>query len=100
MFKKFHSDKINGINGTENVLFFLSRAPSHHSFTFNLRFLFELNRKVRLSKTVCGFFHFRFRFFFIKVYIFVYSLTLKRHNSYNRKVEHSFAPRPLIPMLQ
>ena len=55
---------------TKNVLFFLSRAPTHHSFTFNLRFNYELKHKVRLSKTVCGIFHFRFRFVFIKVYIF------------------------------
>ena len=68
MLKKFPSDKING---TKNALFFLSRAPTHHSFTFNLRFLYELKHKVRLSKTVCGIFHFRFRFVFIKVYIFV-----------------------------
>ena len=62
MFKKFPSDKING---TKNAL---SRAPTHHSSTFNLRLLYEL---VRLSKTVCGIFHFRFCFIFIKVYIFV-----------------------------
>ena len=68
MLKKFPSDKING---TKNALFFLSRAPTHHSFTFNLRFLYELKHKVRLSKTVCGIFHFQFRFVFIKVYIFV-----------------------------
>ena len=69
MLKKFPSDKING---TKNALFFLSRAPTHHSFTFNLRFLYELKHKVRFSKTVsCEIFHFRFRFVFIKVYIFV-----------------------------
>ena len=68
MLKKFPSEKINS---TKNTLFFLSRAPTHHSFTFNLRFLYELKRKVRLFKTVCGIFHFRFRFVFIKVYIFV-----------------------------
>ena len=68
MLKKFPSDKING---TKNALFFLSRAPTHHSFTFNLRFLYELKHKVRLSKTECGIFHFRFCFVFIKVYIFV-----------------------------
>ena len=68
MLKKVPSDKING---TKNALFFLSRAPAHHKFTFNLRFLYELKHKVRLSKTVCGIFHFRFRFIFIKVYIFV-----------------------------
>ena len=67
MLKKFPSDKING---TKNALFFLSRAPSHYSFTFDLRFLYELKHKVRLSKTVCGIFHFQFPFVFIKVYIF------------------------------
>ena len=54
-----------------NLLFFLSRAPTHHSFTFNLRFLYELKHKARLFKTVCRIFHFRFRFVFIKVYISV-----------------------------
>ena len=70
MLKKFSSDKING---TKYALFFLSRAPNHHSFTFtfNLRFLHELKHKVRLSKFVCGIFHFPFCFVFIKVYIFV-----------------------------
>ena len=47
--KKFTSDKING---TKNDLFF-SWAPTHHSFTFNLRFLYELKHTVRLSKNVC-----------------------------------------------
>ena len=55
MFKKFSSDKING---TRNALFFIARAPIHHSFTFYLRFLYELKHKVRLSKTLCGIFHF------------------------------------------
>ena len=62
IFKEFPSYKMNGI---ENALF--SRAPTHHSFTFNLRFLYELKHKVRVSKTVCGIFHFRFRFGFFKV---------------------------------
>ena len=52
--KKFPSDKTKC---TKNVLFFLSRAPTHHSFTFNLQFLYEL--KVNFSKTVCEFFHFQ-----------------------------------------
>ena len=47
--------------------FFLSRAPTHHSFTFNSRFLYK--HKVHLFKIVCGIFHFRFRLVFIKVYI-------------------------------
>ena len=68
MLKIFPSDKING---TKNDLFFLLRAPTHLSFTFNMRFLYELKYKVRLSKTVCGIFHFRFRFVFVKGYIFV-----------------------------
>ena len=51
--------------------FFLSRAPTHHRFTLNLRFVYELKQKVRLSKTVCAIFRFRFRFVFIKDYIFV-----------------------------
>ena len=65
---KFPSEKING---TKNALFSLSRAPTRHSLTCNLRFLYELKYKVRLSKSVLGIFHFRFRFIFIKVYIFV-----------------------------
>ena len=44
MLKKFPSDKIRS---AKNVLLFLSRAPTHHSFTFSLRFLFELKHRVR-----------------------------------------------------
>ena len=53
MLKKFSSDEISG---TKNVLFFLSRSSTHHSFTFDLVFLYGLKHKVRLSKTVCGIF--------------------------------------------
>ena len=67
MSKKIPSDKINS---TKNALFFLSRAAIHHSFTFDLRFLYELKHKVCLSKTVCGIFHFRFCFVFNKIFIF------------------------------
>ena len=66
--KKFPSYKIND---TKNALIFISGAPIHYSFTFNLRFLYELKHKVCLSETLCGFFHFRISFVFIKVYIFV-----------------------------
>ena len=69
MLKKFPLDKINR---TKNALFFLSRAQTHHSFTFNLKFLYELKHKIGLSKTFCEIFHFRFSFVFIKVYIFVH----------------------------
>ena len=51
--KKIPSDKVNG---TKNALFLLSKAPTHHSFTFNLRFLYELKHEFRLSETVCGIF--------------------------------------------
>ena len=80
MLKKFPSDKING---TKNVFFFSSIVSSNSSCTFNLRFLCELRRKVRLHKALCRTFHYRFRFVFIKGYIFstkcMDSLTLKRH---------------------
>ena len=59
------------VNGIKNALFLLPRAPTHHNFTFNLRFLYELKHKVRFSKGLRGIFHFRFRFVIIKVYIFV-----------------------------
>ena len=64
---KFPSDKINV---TKNASF-LSGAPTHHGFTFNSQFLYELKHKVHPSKTVSGIFHFRIRLVFIKVYIFV-----------------------------
>ena len=64
----------------KNALFFLSRAPSHHSFTFDSQFLYRLKRKVHLSKSVCGIIHFRFHSLSIKVCIFstksICSLTL------------------------
>ena len=62
MIKKIPLDKING---TKNALFFLLRALTHHSFTFNSKFLHELKHKV------CGIFCFRFRLVFIKVYLFI-----------------------------
>ena len=59
------------MNVTKNALFFLSQAPTHHSFAFNLWFLYELMHQVCPSKTVCGIFHFRFRFDLLK---FIYLL--------------------------
>ena len=59
MLKKFPSDKMNGI---KNTLFFYSQSPTHYSFTLNLQFLYELQHKVPLSKTVSEIFHLRFRF--------------------------------------
>ena len=99
MLKRSPSDKTNV---TQNTLFSLSLAPTHHSFTFNSQFLRELRHKAHLPKTVCGNFHFRFRLIFIKLLYFcstksMDSSTLKHHNSFqnknNRKVTHSFALR-------
>ena len=56
----------NSIRTKKNVLFLL-RGPTHHGFTFDLGFLYELKHKVRLSKIVGGIFHFWFRFVFKKV---------------------------------
>ena len=66
--KKFPSDRINS---TKTALFFLSRAPNHHNFTFNSQFLYKLKHMVHHFKTVRVIFHFRFRLLFIKFYIFV-----------------------------
>ena len=68
MLKKFPWDKINVV---KNTLFFLSRAPTCHSFTFNSQFFYERKHKVRLSKCMCWIFHFGLRFIFIKVKFFV-----------------------------
>ena len=82
MLKRFPSDKTND---TKKALCFLSRAPTHHSFTFNLWFLYELKHKVCLSETVSG--------IFIKAYIFV------QQNGWilwlsNKTSSQSFAPWP------
>ena len=65
--KIFPSDKING---TKNSIFFLSRAPTHHSFTFHLRFWYELKHKVHLSKlcmwfSICDSVSFSLKFIFV-----------------------------------
>ena len=70
MLRKFSLDNISV---TKNALFFLSRAPTHHSVTFNSRFLYELKRKVHLYKSVCGIFNsilflLKFIFLFTKKY--------------------------------
>ena len=52
-------------NGTKNPLFFLLWAPTHHNFTFNLRFLYELKHKVRLSKTIFDSVSFLLKFIFL-----------------------------------
>ena len=86
--------------------FLFRELQTNYSFTFNLRFLYELKRKVRLSESVCGIFHFQFRFVFIEVYIFVLQKqrTLRGHNFFqnqnNSKATHTFPSRSLIFELQ
>ena len=79
IFKTLYIEKNTNLSFGQNkrykkcrLFFFVrARASAHHSFTINLRFLYELKHKVHLSKTVCGIFHFWFCFLFIKVYILV-----------------------------
>ena len=78
MLKQFPS---KNISGKKCALFFPSRAPTHHIFTFNLRFLYQLKHVVRLSETECGIFHFRLRFVLLK-FIFLFS---KMHGLFNFK---------------
>ena len=47
MSKKYPSNKINV---TKNAIFFLSQAPTDHSFTFNSQILYELKHNFHLSK--------------------------------------------------
>ena len=51
MSKKLPLDKINS---TKNALFF-SLAPTHHSFTFILQFLYELKHMFVSPKLCAGF---------------------------------------------
>ena len=100
MLKKIPLDKINV---KKNTLFFLSEAPTHHSFTFNSEFLHEFKHKVRLSKTVYGIFHFRFRLVLSK-FVFLFnkttdSLTLKRYNPFQIKNNRKATRTVLLPDL-
>ena len=87
------------MNVAKNALFFLLRSSTHHSFTFNLQFLYELKHMVHLSKTVCGIFHFGFCLVFIKLYIFgqqqtfkikVLSMSLFLNSDFKVNIWHSF----------
>ena len=74
--KTFPSDKINV---TKNALCLW--ALTHHSFTFNLRFSYELKRKVRLSKVCVGFSIFDSVSFLLK-FIFLFN---KKHGLFDFK---------------
>ena len=55
---------------TKCLLFSFASSNSSQFYFSNLRFLYELKHKVRLSKIMCGIFFFQFRLIFIKVFIF------------------------------
>ena len=84
MLKIFPSDKTNV---TKNTLSLLSEAPTHNSFTFNSRFLYELKLKVHLCERVCGIFLSQCCLIFISSLYFCLSkrvdtLAFKHHNSF------------------
>ena len=66
--KKIANDKKHAVKKSH---FYLSRASTHDSFTFDPRFSFERKHKVCVSKYASGIFSFRFCFVFIKVCLFV-----------------------------
>ena len=107
LLKNFTSKKKKK-NFTNNTLFFLSIAPTHHCFIFGLRLIYELKHSSRfVSLRLCvRFSNFDFISFLLK-FTFLFNkkhvkdfLALKRHTSFqienNRKATHSFTPRPLI----
>ena len=62
--------------------FSLSRAPTHHSFTFNLQFLRKLKHMVHLFENVWWIFQFRSRLAFIKT---LYFHKKKKHGLFDFK---------------
>ena len=79
-----HWDKTNFKKDFPKMPFFLSQAPTHRSFIFNLQFLHDLKHKACLSKTVCGIFNsilFLLKFIFFDSTKCMDSLTLKLRNS-------------------
>ena len=79
MLQKFPLDKIYG---TKNALIFVSRDPTHRSFTFNLRAFCELEQKVCLSKTVCIMFSIIDSVLFLLKFTFLFS---KKHKIFDFK---------------
>ena len=73
---------LNKMNVSKNALIFLLRAPTNHSFSFNLGFIYEVKHKFCLSKTVCGTFNFQFCFIYLR---FIY-LFNKMHGLFDFKI--------------
>ena len=69
------------LNVTKNALFFLLRAPTHHSFTFNFQFLYELKRMFHLPKLCVGFSIFDSVLFLLN-FIFLFN---KKHGLFDFK---------------
>ena len=80
MLKKFPSEKING---TKNALF-CELQPTHHSFTFNFRLLYELKYKFVSLKSFMGFSIFDSVSFLLK---FVF-LSNKMHGLFDFKTSY------------
>ena len=70
MLKKFSSDKADG---TKNALFFLSRAPTHHCFTFNFDSYMSRNTRFVSLKLCVWDFAFSITFRFLLKFIFLFN---------------------------
>ena len=85
-YQKYPSDKIN----VTNNWLFISRAPTYHSFTSILRFLYEPKHQVRLSKSMYEIFQFDYVSFLLKFIFYLtksmHYLTLKRHIPFKTKI--------------
>ena len=75
-------DMLNSkINVTKMYSFFLSHAPTHHRFTFNLQFLFELKHKF-VSLKACVGFNILDSISFLSKFIFLFN---KKHGLFDFK---------------
>ena len=79
MLKNILLDKING---TKDALFFLSPALTHQSFTFNLRFFYELKDTTFVSLKLCVGFSIFDSISFLLKFIFLFS---KMHGLFDFK---------------
>ena len=76
------------LNATKNTLLFLLQAPTHHSSTFNLWFLYELKHTVLLSKLCVGSSIFGSVSFLLK-FVFLFN---KKHRLIYFKKRHTGIP--------
>ena len=76
------------LNATKNTLLFLLQAPTHHSSTFNLWFLYKLKHTVLLSKLCVGSSIFGSVSFLLK-FVFLFN---KKHRLIYFKKRHTGIP--------